>query len=60
MFVVFVIKENPGTIYVTTPDYFSRFLQDMEVTQEDVIWKNLSLESLLFLKDGQGNYLVLK
>jgi len=59
MLVVFVIKQNPGTIYITTPDYFSRFLQDMQVTQDDVIWRNVSMESLIMLKDNQSNYLVL-
>jgi len=59
MFTVFVIKQNPGTVYITTPDYFSQFLRDMQVTQEDVIWNNVSLESLIMLKDRQSNYLVL-
>lgn len=60
MFVVFVIKQNQGTIYITTPDYFSKFLQDMQVTQEEVIWANVSMESLILLKDGQCNYIVKK
>jgi len=60
MFTVFVIKQNPGTIYITTPDYFSRFLQDMQVTQDDVIWHNVSMESLAMLWDKQSNYIVLK
>jgi len=60
MFTVFVIKQNPGTVYITTPDYFSKFLQDMQVSQEDVLWYNLSFESLIMLKDNQSNYIVLK
>ena len=60
MFVVFVIKKNLGTIYITTPDYFSKFLQDMQVTQEDVIWHNFSMESLILLKDKKANYMTLK
>ena len=60
MFTVFVIKQNPGTVYITTPDYFSKFLQDMQVTQEDVMWYNLSMESLIMLKDNQANFCVLK
>lgn len=60
MFTIFVIKQNQGTIYITTPDYFSKFLFDMQVTQEDVIWKNVSMESLTMLWDGHSDYLVLK
>lgn len=60
MFTVFVIKQNQGTIYITTPEYFSKFLQDMQVTQDDVIWHNVSMESLAMLWDKQSNYIVLK
>lgn len=59
MFVVFVIKENPLTVYITTPDYFSRFLRELQVAQEDVVWNNVSMESLIMLKDKQSNYLCL-
>ena len=60
MFTVFVIKENPLTVYITTPDYFSQLLRDMRVEQEDVSWHNVSMESLILVKDRQSNYLVLK
>jgi len=60
MFVVFVIKQNPETIYITTPDYFSKFLGDMQVIQDEVIWHNVSMSSLEKLWDKQSNYLVLK
>lgn len=60
MFTVFVIKQNQGTIYITTPDYFSKFLHDMQVMPDDVIWHNVSMESLIMLLNNQSNYLVLK
>ena len=60
MFTVFVLKQNPRAIFVTTPDKFSRCLALLKVMQEDVYWNNVSLESLMLLKDGQKDYIVLK
>jgi len=60
MFTVFVLKQNPRGIFITTPDKFSRCLALLKVMQEDVYWNNVSLESLMLLKDGQKDYIVLK
>jgi len=60
MFTVFVLKQNPRAIFVTTPDKFSRCLVLLKVMQDDVYWKNVSLESLMLLKDNQKDYIVLK
>jgi len=59
MFTVFIIKQNQRTIYITTPDYFSRVLQGMQIMQDDVIWHNVSMESLIRLKDKQSRCIVL-
>jgi len=59
MFVVFVIKKNPLTVYITTPDYFSQCLQKLQVRQDEVIWNNVSLESLIMLNDKRCKFRVL-
>ena len=59
MFIVFVIKKDPLTVYITTSDYFSRFLQELQVNPEDIVWNNVSMESLIELRDKQSNYLCL-
>lgn len=59
MFTVFVIEQNRGTVYLTTPDYFSRCLQELQVKQDEVIWNNVSLEALIMLKDKQCKFMVL-
>lgn len=59
MLVVFVIRKNPLAVYVTTPDYFSWCLQELQVKQDEVIWHNVSMESLIMLKDKQCKFMVL-
>ncbi len=60
MFTVFVLKQNPRAIFITTPEKFSRCLNLLKVRQEDVFWNNVSMESLLLLRDSVKDYIVLK
>jgi len=57
MFTVFVVTKGGISIYITTPDNFSKALQDLHLVTEDVVFMNVSLERLLFLKDGKFDYI---
>lgn len=57
MFTVFVVLKGDTRLYITTPDNFSRALQELHLVTEDVFFQNVSLERLLFLKDGKFHYI---
>ncbi|GAI16087.1 unnamed protein product, partial [marine sediment metagenome] len=54
---VFVVLSGGTRIYITTPDNFSKALQELNLVTEDVFFQNVSLERLLFLKDGKFDYI---
>ena len=59
MFIVFVVRVNPETVYITTKEHFGQLRQELQVTLTDIVWNKVTLESLIMLKDKQSNFLCL-
>jgi len=55
--VLFVIDNDFGHLYFTTPDKYSQVLRSLGIRSERVKFKTIPLESLLLMLDGQTTYI---
>ena len=59
MLTVFVSKKDLNKIYVTTPDKYSKVLQELGFEPTDVWFTNISLETIMLILDGVTDYITL-
>ena len=59
MLVIFVARDRPFKVYITTPDEYSRVLNAEGIDPDLAAFQNITLERLILVSDRVSDYVVL-